>query len=298
MGFCYLWGVRQMLWGLMLTALLAQSSAPSLYTHKGSPTTYRALLSRAAKADVIFFGELHESEGAHTLQRQLLQDLIKARNGKVLLGLEMFERDQQGVLVAFQRREIATVAELSEKTRVWPNFLSDYAPLLEIARQHGVALYATNAPREIARAVSKEGLTALDALPPAHRSWVAPLPLLRLDSLPSYQAMNDMAIQHGLNPEYFRLAQMLKDATMAYAILQASQPGYAFLHVNGSYHSDYSEGIAAYLRAYWGPRLAKQKKILIISTVAVPPGRRYIPEGRKRADFILVVPPASNTQMP
>jgi uncharacterized iron-regulated protein len=289
-----------MKWGLMLSfsLLTAQPTEPKLYTPKGKATTYKALLARAVKADVIFFGELHNSEAAHNLQLRLLEDLIKAKNGKVLLGLEMFERDQQEVLLAYQRREIPTAEALAEKTRVWPNFLSDYAPLLEVARRHGVRIYGTNAPREIARAVSKEGLGALEALPPTHRGWIAPLPLLRLDSLPSYQAMNDMAIQHGLSPEYFRLAQMLKDATMAYAILQAYEPGYTFLHINGSYHSDYGEGIVAYLRAYWGPKVAKKKKVLVISTVALPPGQTYKPEARKRADFILVVPLASTSQMP
>jgi uncharacterized iron-regulated protein len=290
--------MQWMRWGLLLSLVAAQGSDLNLYTHRGKPTSYKALLSRAAKADIIFFGELHNSTEAHALQQQLLNDLIRLKNGKVLLGLEMFERDQQEVLIAYQRREIPTPQALSEKTRVWPNFLSDYAPLIETARRHGVPIYATNAPREIARAVSKEGLTALNALPSLHRGWLAPLPLLRLDSLPSYQAMGEMATQHGLDPEPFRLAQMLKDATMAYTIIQALQPTYTFLHINGSYHSDYGEGIVAYLHAYWGPKVAKTKKILIISTVALPPGEKYQPEARKRADFILVVPPVSSSQMP
>lgn len=283
---------------MLTTFLMAQSGTFKLYTARGKPTTYKVLLSRASKADVIFFGELHDSEAAHALQRQLLEDLIKARAGKVFLGMEMLERDQQEVLLAYQQRKITSVEDIPEKTRVWPNFLSDYAPLLEIARRHGVAIYATNVPRDIARAVSKEGLGALEDLPASHRAWMAPLPLLRLDSLPSYQAMNDMATQHGLNPEHFRLAQMLKDATMAYTIIQAYQPGYTFLHINGSYHSDFFEGIVAYLRAYWGKKVAKQKKILVISTIALPPDQRYTPESRKRSDFILAVPPSSKTQMP
>jgi uncharacterized iron-regulated protein len=135
-----------MKWGLLLSLVAAQGPGLNLYTHRGKPTSYKALLSRAAKADVIFFGELHNSPEAHALQQQLLNDLIWLKNGKVLLGLEMFERDQQEVLIAYQRREIPTPQALSEKTRVWPNFLSDYAPLIETARRHGVPIYATNAP--------------------------------------------------------------------------------------------------------------------------------------------------------
>jgi uncharacterized iron-regulated protein len=282
--------------------LWAQSpSAPrdyKLYTAKGKPTSYKALLTKALQADVIFFGELHDNSIAHQLQYALLQDLIQTRGNQVILGLEMFERDQQEVLLAYQRRDIPHVEALAEKTRVWPNFLPDYAPLVEKARQHGVAIYGTNAPRDLAKAVSREGLSTLDGIAPAQKAWLAPLPLPRLDNLPTYQAMTEMAQQHGLHPENFRLAQMLKDATMAYTVLQTLQPGHVYLHINGSYHSDYEEGIVAYLRYYWGPKVAKKKKVLVISTVPLTEGETYQPESRKRADFILVVPPTSYTQTP
>ena len=75
-----------MRWGLLLSLVAAQGSDLNLYTHRGKPTSYKALLSRAAKADIIFFVELHNSTEAHALQQQLLNDLIRLKNGKVLLG--------------------------------------------------------------------------------------------------------------------------------------------------------------------------------------------------------------------
>jgi uncharacterized iron-regulated protein len=59
--------------------LTAQPTEPKLYTPKGKATTYKALLARAVKADVIFFGELHNSEAAHNLQLRLLEDIIKSQ---------------------------------------------------------------------------------------------------------------------------------------------------------------------------------------------------------------------------
>lgn len=274
---------------LLLTGFLGAQAAFSLYNAKGKPVSYKQLLQKAARADVVFLGELHNSEAAHQLELRLLQDLISLRKGKVLLGLEMFEKDQQGDLVAFQQRSVADVRALSERTRVWPNFLTDYAPLLEMARQYGVSIYGTNVPRDLARAVSKEGLAVLDKLGSQQRGWVAPLPFPRLDTLPSYRALDEIAQQHGMNPEYFRLSQMLKDATMAHAIIEAFQPGHVFLHVNGSYHSDFFEGVVAYLRQYLGPK--SKWKVVVISTVALDSG--YMAEARKRADFILVVPTSS-----
>ncbi len=287
-GVAYLWAMHWAVAFLMVSWVWAQAVF-SLYTAKGKPASYKQLLRKAASADVVFFGELHNSALAHQLQLRLLQDLIALKRGKVLLGLEMFEKDQQGDLAAFHRKAIANGRALAERTRVWPNFITDYAPLLELARQHGVPIYGTNVPRDIARSVSKEGLSVLDGLSGQQRPWVAPLPFPRLDTLPSYREMGAMAQQHGMNPEYFRLAQMLKDATMAHAITEAFQPGHVFLHINGSYHSDYAEGIVAYLRQYWGAK--SRRKIVVISTVASDAG--YVKEDRKRADFILVVPTSS-----
>ena len=43
-------------------------------------------------------------------------------------------------------------------------------------------------------------------------------------------------------------AQAIKDATMAHFILKNYKKGHTFIHYNGSFHSDYYEGILWYLK--------------------------------------------------
>ncbi len=276
--------MRYLAAGLFL--LWAQDKPAYLwYSAKGKPLSYAAVLAQLQKADVVLFGELHNNPIAHWLQLELFMDLHRVKGDNLLLGMEMLEADQQEALLRYMRGDIPTIEKLGEEISLWPNFRTDYAPLLAYARQHKLAVYATNAPRQIARAVSREGIEALNALGPEQRRYIAPLPLARLDTLPSYQRLTEMASGHGMNPEPFRLAQMLKDATMAHFIAQAYRPGALFFHLNGRYHSDFHEGIAAYLRLY-NPSL----RVLVITTEEAEDPKAYRPPKPAPGDLILVVP--------
>ena len=73
------------------------------------------------------------------------------------------------------------------------------------------------------------------------------------------------ASPHGAQPDMtanFARAQAIKDATMAYFILQNLKPGQTFLHFNGDYHSKNFEGIVWYLR-----QKQPDLKILTLSSV-------------------------------
>lgn len=276
--------MRYLAAGLLL--LWAQDKPAYLwYSAKGKPLSYAAVLAQLKKADVVLFGELHNNPIAHWMELELFIDLHRTKGDSLLLGMEMLEADQQEALLKYLRGEIATIEKLSEAIALWPNFHTDYAPLLAYARKNKLPVYATNAPRQIARAVSREGIEALNGLGPEQRRFVAPLPFARLDTLPSYQRMTEMASGHGIDPEPFRLAQMLKDATMAHFIAQSYRPGTPFFHLNGRYHSDFHEGIAAYLRLY-NPSL----RVVVISTEEVEDPKAYRPPKPAPGDLILVVP--------
>ncbi len=83
----------------------------------------------------------------------------------------------------------------------------------------------------------------------------------------------------------FARAQAIKDATMAYFILQNVKPGQTFLHLNGDYHSKNFEGIVWYLRKQ-RPNL----KILTLSSVEMPDTDKPDRENRNLADFVLAIP--------
>ncbi|GIV22390.1 MAG: hypothetical protein KatS3mg025_0049 [Bacteroidia bacterium] len=271
---------------LACVALLWAQDKPAylFYSVKGKPLSYGAVLKILQKADVVLFGELHNNPIAHWLEYELARDLYAVKKDSLLIGMEMLEADQEEALLRYRKGELS-LEKLGEEIRLWPNFRTDYAPILEWARQHHVPVYATNAPRSLAREVSQKGAAAWESWGAAQRRYVAPIPFPRLDTLPSYQKMNEMARSHGMEPEPFRLAQMLKDATMAYRITQAWRPGTVFFHLNGRYHSDYHEGIAAYLRVY-NPAL----KVVVLTTEEAADPRTYKPAQPPVADILLVVP--------
>ncbi|MET4106891.1 ChaN family lipoprotein [Hymenobacter sp. UYP22] len=272
---------------LSLSVRAQDKPAYRLFTAAGKPAGYDKMLKELAQADVVFFGEQHNDPIAHWLELQLTKDLLRLRQGQVVLGLEMFERDVQPLVDQY------TTGELDDKafeadSRPWPNYATDYRPLLQLARQQKFRVVGTNVPRRYASQVAKGGVAVLDALPSAEKAWLTPLPLVVDFSLPGYQNMAKMFgsdAAHSVGTQNIIRAQALKDATMAYFLNQARPEGHLLLHLNGAYHSDNHDGILAYLRQQ-NPKL----KVLTISAVAQEQLDKLAQENQQKADFVVVVP--------
>lgn len=252
-----------------------------LFNGQGKALTYRHLLQQAEKADIILFGELHDNAIAHWLQLELTRDL--ASKGPLVLGAEMVERDDQATLDRYLRGEIDQAA-FDTLARLWKNHASDYKPLVDLAKERGFPFVATNVPRRYARAVNRGGFEALDTVPEAQRPWIAPLPIAFDPELPRYRHMLTMMGDHG-TPNMVK-AQALKDATMAASIAASVRPDTRYIHYNGSFHSDFHEGINWYLE-----QLQPGLKRLTIATVTQEDLRRLNSEHRGQADLIIVVDP-------
>jgi uncharacterized iron-regulated protein len=117
-----------------------------LYNGKGKTIHYQKLLQQAAEADVVLFGELHNNPICHWLQLQLTKDLYALRKEQLVLGGEMFEADNQALLSQYIGEKI-TDKELAKQARLWPNYATDYRPLVDFARTHRIPFVATNVPR-------------------------------------------------------------------------------------------------------------------------------------------------------
>ncbi len=281
---------------LLASAFRADKPAYRLYTPTLKTTSYAKLLRQATEADVILFGELHNNPICHWLEFQLTKDLQAIRRDKLVLGAEMFEADNQTALSDYVQGK-TTSKELATQARLWPNFDTDYKPITDFAREEHIPFIATNVPRRYARLVSRQGLSALDTISADAKRQVAPLPITVDLTLPGYKAMMDMmggadgkggAGQHGTQPDMmanFARAQAIKDATMAYFILQNWQPGQTLLHFNGDYHSKNFEGIVWYLRQKQ-PTL----KILTLSSVELSDIEKPAGDNRNLADFVLAIP--------
>jgi uncharacterized iron-regulated protein len=260
--------------------------AYKIYTKEGKAVDFAKMIKEVSKADVVLFGELHDNSIDHWLELQVMKDLY-AEHNNLAIGMEMFEADDQIVLNEYLNGTIEEKHLLSE-AKVWDNYKNDYKPLIEFAKEKKLKAIATNIPRRYANLVFRKGTDALAALPEEAKKWIAPLPVEIDLTLPGYKGMMGMAT-HGptMNAENMAKSQAMKDATMAYFILQNRQD--VFLHFNGSYHSQNGEGINWYLR-----KADPQIKIATIHSVEQGSVEKLDEENRNTADFIICIPKDMN----
>ena len=272
---------------LPLLAMQADKPAYQLFRKGGKAGNYAQLLQEARKADVVLFGEMHDNPIVHWLQLELAKDLFGAFGQNLVLGGEMFEADNQAVMNEYLKGVIGQ-NWFEKDARLWPNYQTDYKPLIEFAKEKQLPVICTNVPRRYASLVSKQGLEALSQVPEEGGKFLPPLPIKFDPALPRYKAMEGMfGGQHGggPGPQYIIMAQALKDATMAHNIVQRLEPGKHFLHLNGTYHSDDFEGIYWYLK-----QLRPDLKIVTISSIQQPDINKLEKENEPKGDFILAVP--------
>jgi uncharacterized iron-regulated protein len=272
---------------LGLISFRSDKPAYMLYNSEGKSVKYQRMIETVSKADVVFFGELHDNPIAHWLEYEVTADLYEIATDKLVMGAEMFETDNQ--LLLDEYLSSAYEADKFEaEVKLWKNYKTDYKPLVEFARENNLHFIATNIPRRYASMVSRKGLEVLDSLSAEVKEYIAPLPLFYDPEVKCYKDMLDM---HGLQGmggkpnENMPKAQAAKDATMAHFILKNLEPGRLFIHYNGSYHSDNHLGIIYYLKLY-----RPDIRVATIATVLQPDIDSLSAENIAVADFIVVIP--------
>ncbi len=261
------------------TTLAQHKPAYTIYNSKGKKVSYAKMVKELSSKDIILFGELHNNAIAHWLQYEITSELANSK--PLVLGAEMFETDNQEPLNNYLKGSIDQKA-FDTLARLWPNYKTDYAPLVNFAKERQLPFIATNIPRRYASMVYKKGFEVLDTLAPHEKAWIAPLPIPFVPELPGYKNILSMMGDHG-TPELV-MAQAIKDATMAHFILKNYNSGTRFLHFNGAYHSNNYEGILWYLK-----QSAPTYLYASISTVSQESIDKLLPEHKGLADFIICV---------
>jgi uncharacterized iron-regulated protein len=263
-------------------------------THKKQFIDFETLASRLAMSDLVFVGEQHDDPATHRIELAILEGVARRRDS-VVLALEMFERDVQAKLDGYLGGTLPE-ADFLRDSRPWKNYSTDYRPLVELAKQRGWPVVASNVPRPMASLVSRAGLAALDTVPAEVRANVArEISCPEDDYFKKFTAvMGDMA-SHGPagSPEegkarllrtYF--AQCVKDETMGESVARAWRPGMLVVHYNGAFHSDFRMGTA--VRAQQrsnGARMAVVTAVPVKDLDTLKPSK----DDRKRADYLLYV---------
>lgn len=266
---------------LSFEATAQDLSGYKLYNGNGKPVSPEKMMKKLRTADFVFFGEYHNDPIAHWLQLEVQKDIAEAKGKNVLLSFEMFEQDQQDLMSAYMNGEL-TDEQFEDTCRLWPNYETDYKPLLLHAKENGLKVVASNIPRRYANMLFKGNRASLDTLSAQERSWMAPLDFKVDSTLSQYVPLIEMA-QH-MKGKNMLEAQAIKDATMAHFIAKNRQNNETVIHYNGAYHSDFYQGVVWYLEQELG-----QLNKVTISTVSQRDVSKLDKEHLNRADFIICV---------
>lgn len=287
---------------------VAPSPAPEsryVASASGKDVGLEGVLKAAARADVVFFGEQHDDPATHRAELSVLAALGSGTR-PVVLSLEMFERDAQGVLNDYLAGKLSE-ADFLAKSRPWERYTTDYRGMVELARARGWPVVASNVPRRHASAVSRKGLAVLDSLPAAERAEVGrEISCPRDDKYytrfadqmkghsagggPSSAA--DSGVMRSMTNRFYE-AQCIKDETMAESIVAAldkAPKGALVFHVDGAFHSDYGLGTASRVK-----RRRPSLRTVVLTAIPVDDvASAKATEFAERGDFVILTrkPPA------
>jgi uncharacterized iron-regulated protein len=217
----------------------------------GERVAPQEILARAANAQVVLLGEVHDNADHHRLELQALAALAALRP-KLVLGFEMFPRRVQGALDRWVAGELneEEFLKAADWSRVWGYDTAFYLPLFQFARMNRIPMVALNVERDLVRLVRAKGL---EAVPEDKREGVsvpAPASEAYLDRLfKVYSAHPDKPGPKPArtDPEFLRFvqAQLVWDRAMAQALAEgaARNPGALLVGVMGSNHISYGYGV-------------------------------------------------------
>jgi len=117
------------------------------------------LLAELQDARVIFLGEVHDHEGHHRMQLEIIRALHE-RGASLAVGLEMFRHDYQRSLDDWVAGKIAEERFIPIYQRNWSRWRLN-RPIFVYAREQSIPLLGLNISRVITRQVAREGFASL-----------------------------------------------------------------------------------------------------------------------------------------
>jgi len=264
------------------TAIGEPSAPPPTVTAFNAEQT--AVLAALRAAAVIYLGEQHDRAADQAAQLAIVQAL-HAEQPKLAIALEMFQHPFQPALDRYLAGEIdeAELIEQSEYEQRWGFPWEAYAPLLRFAKANQLPILALNAPSEVTRQVSRQGLASLEA---EARAQIPPLEELDLSNDRYRRLLREALTAHaahgGLDLDNFFAAQVVWDETMAanIAAFHRANPDYQIAVVTGRGHVIYGYGIPDRVARRLGPNFVQ--RIVLLN----PPPDLAADGERSPADFI------------
>lgn len=231
----------------------------------GKNLTAAQLASKLQKYDVVFFGEYHDQSEIHQYELGLLKAMYKAKGTKLALSMEMFEADNQSKLNNFLADTLSEENFLAA-SRPWPNYGTDYVPLVNFAKEKKMPVIAANVPRFLAAHVAKNNAST-EGVEAQYQQWLPKHTYAPEGAYKEkfYAQMSSPAAPMKMPPQRLAAvyaAQCLKDDKMAESIaaFADAHQNMQILHINGCFHSDAHLGTAQKLEA-----LRPELKVAVIT---------------------------------
>jgi uncharacterized iron-regulated protein len=220
-------------------------------TATGELLNPRDVVARLGGTRLLFVGESHTTIDFHRVQLKMIEELQRAGK-RVFIGLEMYPSTEQRYLDDWCRGFYSESGflQMSHWYKNWGYQWNYYRDIFLFARDHGLRMFALNAPREVVSAVGKKGLANLT---PEERGHIAPkIDTSSEEHLALFKAffaetmgMNSMMSDDRIAPMF--ASQCTWDATMGYNAVQAlnefGDENTVMVVLIGSGHVAYNLGI-------------------------------------------------------
>jgi uncharacterized iron-regulated protein len=213
----------------------------------GRFVTPAQLVRRLGRARYVLLGEKHDNADHHRLQAWVLRQLILGGR-RPAVAFEMFDTGQASAIsrhVAAAPRDADGLGEAVGWERSgWPPW-EMYRPIAQAALDAGVEIVPANIPRDIARALARQGLSGVDYDVAAQLRLNEPLPgPVQAHMASEIREAHCGALGEG-SVERMVLAQRARDAQMARSLVRADRGDGGVLIAGAGHVRDH--GVPAHL---------------------------------------------------
>jgi len=236
---------------LLVILTVSGCVAPKVLRVEGlKEVRHEEFLDEIAGRDIIFVGEVHNRKSHHRAQLELIKALV-AKGHKVVIGVEMFRKDNQEALDKWVAEKLTKSEFKKIYHRNWGVSWNQYREIFLYARDNRVPVVGLNIARSVIRQVVKEGFASLT---PEQLSMLPPGIECRVDK--TYEDFIKEALgEHAREMSFknFCEAQMVWDNVMAHTAIEylKANPGSNFVVLAGSAHS-WKRGIPAQVKRLSG----------------------------------------------
>ncbi len=246
----------------------------------------------AAEADVVLVGETHDNPDHHKLQAWLLRQLA-AKGKRPAVVMEMIGTDKADDLANVQLVSNVTSDSIGTKldweNSGWPSF-SIYRPIVDAALGNNLTILPGDAPKDMVRQVSQQGMTAISYSERVRLGVGSQLPAALAASLTDELKASHCNQLADADVAGMVQVQRFRDAELADNVLKAvdKSSGNGVVLIAGAGHVRSDRGVPLYLRTR-----ASGLKVLtiqfseVITGVENPDdGVPHDASGKPAADFV------------